>query len=71
MTVPPFVIPPLVKIALAALGAAALAHWLTREIRRINDELDRLRAASAIDPAARRTFPTLRRDPKTGVWHVS
>jgi hypothetical protein len=71
MTVPPLVIPPLVKIALATLGAAAVAHWLAREIRRMRDEIDRLRAASAIDPAARREFPTLRRDPRTGVWRVS
>jgi hypothetical protein len=70
MTVPPFVIPPLVKVTLAALGAAAVAHWMAREVRRINDELDRLRAASAVDPASRRTFPTLRRDPRTGVWRV-
>ena len=68
---PPFVIPPLVKLALAALGAAAVAHWAAREMRRINDELDRLRTASSVDAAARRKFPTLRRDPRTGVWRVS
>ena len=42
---PPFVMSPLLKIAVAALGAAAIAHWLVREVQRINDELDRLRAA--------------------------
>jgi len=68
--VPPFVIPPLVKVVLGALGAAAAAHWLASEVRWINDELDRLRAASAMDPAARRKFPTLRRDPISGVWRV-
>ena len=71
MIVPPFVIPPLVKIAVGALCAAAIAHWVAREIQRINDELDRLRAAINIDPAARRKFPTLRRDPETGVWRLS
>ncbi|HEY7297117.1 MAG TPA: hypothetical protein VH684_04190 [Xanthobacteraceae bacterium] len=68
---PPFVIPPLVKIALAALGVAAVAHWVAREIRRINAEIDRRRAASAVDRPARQTFPTLRRDPRTGVWRIS
>ena len=67
---PPFVVPPLVKIVLGALGAAAAAYWVAREARRINDERDRLRAASAIDPAARRKLPTLRRDPASGVWRV-
>jgi hypothetical protein len=68
--VPPFVSPPLVKIVLGALGAAAVAHWMLSEVRRINGELDRLRTASAIDPATRRNLPTLRRDPASGVWRV-
>ena len=68
---PPFVIPPLVKIVLGALGAAAVAHWLASEVRRINDEIDRLRAVAAMDPAARRKLPTLRRDPLSGEWRVS
>jgi hypothetical protein len=71
MMVPPFVVPPLVKIVLGAVGAAALAHWLASEVRRITNELDRLRALSAMDPAARRKLPTLRRDPISGVWQVS
>ena len=29
-TVPPFVVPPLVKIVLGAIGAAAVAHWVAR-----------------------------------------
>ena len=68
---PPFVIPPLVKIVLGALGAAAVAHWMLSEVRRLNDERDRLRAASAIGPAASRKLPTLRRDPATGVWRLA
>ena len=50
---PPFVIPHLVKIALGTLGAAAVVHWVVKEVRRINDELDRVRAAPTIDPVAR------------------
>jgi len=71
MIVPPFVVPPLVKIMLGVVGAAAVAHWLASEVRRINDEIDRLRAVAAMDPAARRKLPTLRRDPLSGEWRVS
>jgi hypothetical protein len=67
---PPIAIPAAVKIALGALGAAAAVHWLIKEARRINEELDRLRAAPAVEPAAREALPTLRRDPKTGEWRV-
>ena len=66
----PFVIPPLVKWAVAALGGAALAHWAVKEIRRINEELERVKAQPAMDAAARRRLPTLRRDPATGEWRV-
>jgi hypothetical protein len=71
MIVPPFVIPPLLKIVVGALGIAAIAHWVLREVQRINDELDRMREASTMDATARRKLPTLRRDPATGVWRVS
>jgi hypothetical protein len=66
----PFVIPPLVKITLGALGAAAVVHWVVKEVRRINDELDRVRAATTIDPDARAHLPTLRRDSHSGEWRV-
>jgi hypothetical protein len=66
----PFVIPPLVKWVLATLGGAAAAHWAVREIRRVNAEIDRVRAASAMEGAARKSLPTLRRDPATGEWRV-
>jgi precorrin-4 methylase len=67
----PFVIPPLVKWAIAALGGAAAVHWAIREIRRVNEELDRVRAATPVEVAARKSMPTLRRDPATGEWHVN
>jgi hypothetical protein len=62
---PPFIIPPLVKVAFAVLGAGAAVHWIAKEVRRINKELERVKTASAID---RRSLPTLRRDPRTGEW---
>ncbi|HEY6992917.1 MAG TPA: hypothetical protein VH397_04340 [Xanthobacteraceae bacterium] len=60
---PPFVIPPLVKLTLAVLGAGAVVHWVVKEARRINQELERVKTASAID---RQSLPKLRRDPDTG-----
>lgn len=68
---PPFIISPLVKVALGVLGAGAVVHWVVKEVRRINAELDRVKTASAIDPAVRQELPTLRRDPRTGDWRVS
>jgi hypothetical protein len=68
---PPLVIPPLVKLALGALGAGAIIHWVVKEVRRINRELDRVKTATAIDPVARKKLPTLRRDPSSGDWRVT
>jgi hypothetical protein len=67
---PPLVIPPLVKWAMVTLGGAAITHWLVKEIRRVNEELDRVRAAPAMDPKSHKGLPTLRRDPKTGEWRL-
>ncbi|HEY2229821.1 MAG TPA: hypothetical protein VGI22_19190 [Xanthobacteraceae bacterium] len=66
---PPLVIPPLVKFALGAAGAAALVHWAVKEARRIGEELERIKV-QAIDPWRREALPTLRRDPATGEWRV-
>jgi hypothetical protein len=60
---PPFLISPLVKVALGVLGAGAVIHWVAKEVRRINQELERVKTGSAID---RQSLPTLRRDPRTG-----
>jgi hypothetical protein len=67
----PIIFSPLVKVALAAIGAAAIIHWAVKEARRINDELERLKAAASLDPGARYKLPTLRRDPGSGVWRLS
>jgi hypothetical protein len=67
---PTFVISPLVKLALGALGAGAIAHWVVKEVRRINAELDRMKAAPVADTVARQELPTLRRDPRSGEWRV-
>lgn len=67
---PPIAIPAAVKIALGALGAAAVVRWVVKEVRRINEELDQAKQASAVEPVAREALPTLRRDPSTGHWRV-
>ena len=67
---PPVLFPQLVKFALGAFGAAAAVHWVVKEARRINAELDRVQPAPAGDPAAREALPTLRRDPRTGDYRV-
>ena len=68
---PPLVIPPLVKLALGVLAAGAVIHWVGKEVRRINLELERVRTATAIDPVVRKALPTLRRDPGSGDWRVT
>jgi hypothetical protein len=63
MTIPP--LPHLAAIALGALGVVALYRLVAKEKRRVNDELDFVRAANIDDHAQRRT---LKRDPRTGIY---
>ena len=65
---PPFIIPPLLKWTLAALGGAMIVHWVVREVRRANEELDRQRVPVRIPREER--LPTLRRDPTTGEYRL-
>jgi len=64
---PSFLLSPLVKWSLAALGGAMVVHWVVKEARRINEELDHARRVKVriSDNEAR---PTLRRDPATGEY---
>jgi hypothetical protein len=64
---PPFIIPPMIKWAAVALGGAALVHWVVKEVRRMNDELDGAQRVKAEIPRGER-LPTLRRDPATGEY---
>jgi hypothetical protein len=68
---PPVVFSSIAKVALGVLGAGAAIHWLNKEIRRINDELERVRNGTPADARMRQTFPTLRRDPQSGEWRVN
>jgi hypothetical protein len=67
MPMPTFVIPPLVKWTLGALGAARAVQWLVKEWRRVNEDLDRARTVP-VDEGERANLPRLRRDPVTGVY---
>ena len=64
----PFVMSPLVKWTLAAVGGAMVVHWVVREVRRINEELDAQKARARIRDDENR--PTLRRDPTTGEYRL-
>ncbi len=64
---PPLLLSPLVKWSLAALGGARVVHWVVKEARRINEELDDARRVKVrVTDQERR--PTLRRDPRTGEY---
>ena len=65
---PPFLLSPLVKWTLVALGGAMAVHWVVKEVRRVNEELDARRARARITDQERR--PTLRRDPASGEYRL-
>lgn len=60
--------PPLLVWTLATLGTAAVVRFAMKHSRRVNDDLDALRAAHAAAPVERAQMPTLRRDPATGEY---
>ena len=64
---PSILISPLVKWSFVALGGAMVVHWVVKEARRINEELDQAKRVKVrITDAENR--PTLRRDPMTGEY---
>ena len=65
---PPIAIPPLVIWALGAVGAAALARAVKHEWRRVNAELHPFKTPRS--HTDRDYIPTLRRDPRTGVYRL-
>ena len=65
---PPFLLSPLVKWALIAAGGTMVVHWVVKETRRINEELERARRAARISDREKR--PTLRRDPTSGEYRL-
>jgi hypothetical protein len=65
---PPLLASPLLKWTLAAAGGAMVVHWVVREVRRVNEELDAARARARIRDQEQR--PTLRRDPLSGEFRL-
>jgi bacterioferritin (cytochrome b1) len=66
---PPILFSPLLKWSLAALGGAMVVHWVVKEARRINEELDHAKRAT-VRISGMENRPTLRRDPMTGEYRL-
>jgi hypothetical protein len=66
---PPILFSPLLKWSFAALGGAMVVHWVVKEARRINEELDRAKRAPVNIPDMENR-PTLRRDPASGEYRL-
>ena len=64
---PALLLSPLVKWTLATLGGAIVVHWVVKEARRINEELEQ-RSRVRVRVTDRENRPTLRRDPLTGEY---
>ena len=64
---PSILLSPLLKWSFAALGGAMVVHWVVKEARRINEELDNARRVR-VPIADQENRPTLRRDPRTGEY---
>jgi hypothetical protein len=60
--------PPLIVVALGALGGTVLVRWALREAQRINHELEEARLAKVREGTRGDHVRTLRRDPVTGVY---
>jgi len=63
--------PPLIALALGAMGATVVVRWCVREVRRVNAELDAVRAKATVEPLDRNSLPKLKPDPKTGEYRPS
>ena len=64
---PSILISPLVKWSFVALGGAMVVHWVVKEARRINEELDQAKRVR-VRVSDMENRPTLRRDPVTGEY---
>lgn len=62
------IVPRIVMWAAGVVAGLAIARLAKREYGRVNEELDEARLAPAASQADRSEHPTLRRDPRTGVY---
>jgi len=65
---PPIFLSPLVKWSFVALGGAMAVHWVVKEVKRVNEELEARRVRVRVTDQERR--PTLRLDPRTGQYRL-
>jgi hypothetical protein len=64
------IVPRLVMWAAGVVAGLAIARLAKREYGRVNEELDDARLAPVTNRAERAQHPTLRRDPRTGVYKL-
>jgi hypothetical protein len=64
---PPILLSPLLKWTLAAVGGAMIVHWVVKEVRRINEELDQAKRVRIADA---NRGQKLRRDPASGEYSL-
>ena len=57
---------PVFAFAFGLVGTAVILRWCLREVRRVNADLEGLRARA--EPVDRKTMPTLKADPRTGEY---
>ena len=67
---PHILLTPLVKWSFVALGGAMAVHWVVKEVRRVNEELEQSRRVK-VRIRDHENRPTLRRDPMTGEYRPS
>ena len=59
---------PVLALAFGLAGSAVFVRWCVREVRRVNAELDEVRAQPVAEAVDRGSLPTLKRDPQTGEY---
>jgi hypothetical protein len=64
------ILPRVVLWAAGAVAAFAFARIARREYQRVNEELEEMRLSPVASKAERAQHPTLRRDPRTGVYSL-
>ena len=62
------IIPQIIMWTAGAVATFAMARIVQREYHRINDELEALRISATAREYTRDDHPTLKRDPRTGVY---
>jgi hypothetical protein len=62
------VLSPILAATLGAAAAAAMAKVVVHEWRRINEALHPRQPATVKENSNRQALPTLRRDPRTGIY---